>query len=165
MLGCGASRRKLLGQPMDTEFHNLTTLDWNPAMGPDVVWDLEKLPWPFEDNSFDEVHAYHVIEHVTGRQGDIEPFFAFFTEVVRVLKPGGHLFAAVPRWDTEWAWGDPSHKRVFAPHTLGYLNQNEYKVQVGVTSMTDYRYCYKVNLEPEWTNIADDFKFVLRAVK
>jgi predicted SAM-dependent methyltransferase len=30
----------------------------------DVVWDLDTIPWPWEDNSFDRVVALSVFEHL-----------------------------------------------------------------------------------------------------
>jgi predicted SAM-dependent methyltransferase len=39
-------------------------LDVNPRPAADVIHDLDDLPYPFADNSFDEVIGRHVIEHV-----------------------------------------------------------------------------------------------------
>jgi ubiquinone/menaquinone biosynthesis C-methylase UbiE len=44
---------------------------------------------PFEDNSFDLVYSYHVLEHVL----DIDKTFADFS---RLLKKGGYLFIVLP---------------------------------------------------------------------
>ena len=38
---------------------------------PDIKWDLEKFPWPWEDNSVDEIRIIHVLEHL----GDCLQFF------------------------------------------------------------------------------------------
>ena len=48
---------------------DLVTLDVNADHSPDVVHDLESVPLPFADETFDEIHAYEVLEH-TGAQGD-----------------------------------------------------------------------------------------------
>jgi len=63
LIGCGNSRDKRLMRLGDTkEWSCLTTLDFSPDAKPDVIHDLEVLPYPFEDNSFDEIHAYEVLE-------------------------------------------------------------------------------------------------------
>jgi hypothetical protein len=50
------------------EWEDPTYLDINPDTDPDVVHDLNNYPWPFDAASFDEIHAYDIIEHL-GRQG------------------------------------------------------------------------------------------------
>ncbi len=145
LIGCGSSIRKQIRKANDPEaFVNVTTLDIEPRHNPDVVHDLNILPWPFDDNTFDEVHAHEVLEHL-GKQGDYKAFFAHFSEIWRVLKPDGLLYASVPMWDSPWAWADPGHTRIIAKHSLIFLNQDEYS-QVGKTSITDYRGCYSADL-------------------
>ena len=46
-IGCG--RRPVSGA---------VNLDVSEGLGADVVHDLNCLPWPFADDTFDEVHAY-----------------------------------------------------------------------------------------------------------
>jgi SAM-dependent methyltransferase len=163
LIGCGASREKVF-RPQNP-WTEIVTLDINPAHKPDVVWDLEKLPYPFEDNQFDEIHAYEVLEHI-GQQGDYKTFFAQFSELWRILKPGGTLCATVPSWDGMWAWGDPSHKRIINDGTLAFLSQSQYAEQVGKTTMTDFRYLYKADFKIIHTQTdMDRFAFVLEAIK
>lgn len=52
----------------------------------DVVADLRK-PFPFNDNSIDEIKASDILEHFTKEDGVI-----FLNECYRVLKVGGKLF-------------------------------------------------------------------------
>lgn len=147
------------------EFENVTTLDNNSDHNPDVIWDLRNHPLPFDNDSFDEIHAYDVLEHLA-QQGNYEFFFAEFSEYWRILKDGGHLMAMVPDRDSPWAWGDPSHKRIIQEGNLLFLNQSEYESRVGITSMSDFRYLYKANFETVSTKIQDDaFCFVLKALK
>lgn len=165
LLGAGANHSKQMFFPPHDQWENLTTLDWNPDVKPDVLWNLENLPLPFEDSSFDEIHCYEVLEHL-GTQGDFKFFFAQFEDIWRVLKPQGLFIASVPRWDSEWAWGDPSHKRVITPGTLSFLSQAEYRKQCGVTQMTDFRYCYKADFEvANCQQSGESMAFVLRAKK
>ena len=162
LLGCGASRERRLGTGGWTD---LVTIDANPAHHPDWVWDLNVKPWPLEDSSFDEVHAYEILEHL-GRQGDAASFFADFTEIWRVLVPGGLLYATCPAPGSPWVWGDPSHTRQISPESLVFLSQSEYVRQVGVTPMSDFRHIYAADLEVVWMDVrGETFAFILKAVK
>jgi SAM-dependent methyltransferase len=164
LIGCGTNRKRKVSITGFEPFENLTTLDIDRSHNPDVVHDLNVVPWPFEDNSFDEVHAYEVLEHI-GRQGDYVAFFAHFTEIWRILKPDGLLCASVPAWDSDWAWGDPGHTRVITLGSLVFLDQSQYG-QVGTTAMTDYRGIYKANFAPvAKTEGAHNLSFVLKAIK
>ncbi len=58
---------------------------------PDVVCDLSRFPWPWDDASAEEVLAEHFLEHV-------EDFEATMTEIHRVLGPGGILRFTVPHF-------------------------------------------------------------------
>jgi SAM-dependent methyltransferase len=166
LIGCGNDKKKKItfSQSPD-DWHNLTTLDIDPGCKPDVVWDLNVLPLPFDDNTFDEIHASEVLEHV-GRQGDWKFFFDEFYDFWRILKPGGFLVATVPSWDSPWAFGDPGHTRVICRESLIFLDQTLYE-QVGRTAMTDYRPWWKGDFETMGAMTKDEhqFAFVLRARK
>lgn len=143
-------------------YEDPTTLDVDPDCDPDVLWDLDERPLPFEDEEFDEIHAYEVLEHL-GTQGDWRSFFEEFSEYARILKPGGKFYATVPMWNSVWAWGDPGHTRIINAGTLSFLNQEQYKQQVGKTSMTDYRHIYKASFVPEYLDVDENtFYFILR---
>jgi predicted SAM-dependent methyltransferase len=86
LIGCGSRREKLIFFEGKKEWENVTTLDINQDHMPDIVWDLHNIPLPFEENSFDEIHAYEVLEH-TGKQGDYQFFFDQFSDFWRILKP------------------------------------------------------------------------------
>lgn len=165
LIGCGNDRRKKIQFPESPkEWTKLVTADIDVACNPDVVLDLNVLPYPWSDNTFDEVHAYEVLEHC-GAQGDWRYFFAQFDEFWRILKPGGFLVASVPMWDSPWAWGDPGHRRVISKESLIFLNRSEYE-QVGKTPMTDYRNAYKGNFEVMGVSEEEHtFGFVLKALK
>lgn len=146
LVGCGNKRDKLIATPNGDKWNDLTTLDISSACNPDIVWDLKDMPYPFEDNTFDEIHAYEVLEH-TFPQGDYINFFKEFSEYYRILKPGGYLCITCPKYDGLWAWGDPGHTRIISEGSIIFLNQLEYEKQVGVTAMTDYREIYKADFD------------------
>lgn len=170
LLGCGSRRQKNIALTENQrEFHEgFVTLDINPDHKPDIVHDLNDLPYPFKDNEFDEIHAYEVMEHV-GTQGDWRFFFAQWEELYRILKPDGQFYGTSPLWHSPWAWGDPGHTRVIQAESLVFLSQEQYTKQIGVTPMTDYRFCYKGDFEPLSIQPVGDppmqMAYVLKAVK
>lgn len=165
LLGAGSNRLRKVGPQGKDDWEGLVTLDMNPAHGPDVIWDLSKLPLPFESGTFDSVSAFDVMEHI-GQQGDWQFFFDQWSDIWRILKPGGLFYGLSPHPTSPWAWGDPGHTRVLSPECLIFLQQPQYE-QVGKTAMTDYRFCYRADFDIEYSNVGEDkqFAWVLRAVK
>lgn len=68
-------------------------VDINPRCKPDRIVDLEKFPWPWADNSVDEICMHHSLEHLGG---DPNVFLGIMRELYRVLKPGGKVHIQVP---------------------------------------------------------------------
>jgi SAM-dependent methyltransferase len=138
LIGCGTNRtKKVTSEDMPNEWTELITLDINEDYKPKVVHDLESLPLPFDDNMFDEIHAYEVL-HQTGQQGDWRFFFNQFYEFWRILKPGGHFIATVPDWAGMWAWSDPASKRIITEGSLMFLSKTEYTSRVEKAGQTEY---------------------------
>lgn len=167
LLGCGNKREKVIASPGHTGWEDLTTLDLDPNCGADIEWDLANLPLPFETESFDEAHFYHVLEHL-GQQGDWRTFFQQFSEFYRILKPDGLLCIISPTLTSPWLWGDPGHTRVISSETMTYLDLAEYERQVGKTALTDYRHVWEGDFAMRWQqNDADNLQYmcVLQAIK
>ena len=139
LLGAGNSREKRIVHELTPgrEFDELVTLDIDAHCGADVWHDLNAFPYPFEDEEFDEIHAYEVLEHC-GSQGDVFFFFEQFNEFHRILKPGGVFCGSVPDYRSIWAFGDPGHTRVLPPTVFNYLSESFYD-QLGKTPCADYR--------------------------
>ncbi len=76
------------------------------------------LELPFEDNSFDWVCAFDVIEHVDDDKKAVE-------EMQRVCKPGGHVFVTVPAFMSLWSKHDEvnHHFRRYKMDNLSVLFQ------------------------------------------
>lgn len=166
LLGAGANHTKKIHTPAGAEWKNLTTLDLNAEHRPDFIYDLEDFPLPFEPNTFNEIHAYDVMEHV-GIQGDWRFFFAQWSDFYRILKPDGVFCGISPDMHSRWAWGDPGHTRIISHESFAFLDQEQYANQVGKTPMTDYRFVYRADFRPLHLNIDKDgvFSYVLQAVK
>lgn len=162
VIGSGnCTEKKIFNPNVGNAYVNPTYLDIDERASPDVLWDLNIRPLPFENEEFDEIHAYEVLEHV-GRQGDWKGFFEEFSEYSRILKVGGRMYCTCPSIKSPWLWGDPGHTRVINDCTIVFLSQAEYEKQVGKTAMTDYRSIYTGNLEPIHTeDDGENFFFVL----
>jgi SAM-dependent methyltransferase len=88
-----------------------------------VVCNLAKDKWPFKDNSVDEAHASHFIEHLTNLNGAWERTH-FFNELHRVLKPGAKATLIFPHWCSNRYYGDPTHKEPFSEMGFCYLDKD-----------------------------------------
>lgn len=147
LLGAGRDHKKRYWNEslgVSREWNGLRTLDVEPSTNPDVLWDLNDCPSPFDNNTFSEIHAYEVIEHL-GSQGDFPAFFSPFYEAWRILEPGGLFVFTCPKYDTVWAWGDPGHTRIINDGSVVFLDQQEYVKQT--VAMTDYRHWWKGDFE------------------
>ncbi len=146
LLGCGQDRTKKLHFESSPDWNgDLTTLDMNPDCGADVVWNLDEHPLPFEDDSFDEMGAFDVLEHV-GKLGDWKGYFAEFAEYWRILKNGGLFFIIVPTGPDTFA--DPGHTRFFNGNWFHHLNQKWYADRIASkVATTDYRWAWKKNFD------------------
>ena len=61
--------------------------------------------WPWKDNSIDEVHSSHFLEHLTWNER-----IHFFNELFRVMKSGATATIITPNWSHECFYGDPTHQ-------------------------------------------------------
>lgn len=167
VLGAGNCRKKLVYEQNESqEYEDPTYLDVDPDSKPDMLYDCNLRPFPWPDNTFDQIHAYSILEHL-GTQGDWRGFFEEFSEYWRLLKPDGQLRIIAPKPEGPWAWGDPGHTRVIGLEQLTFLAQAEYEAQVGKNSMSDYRHVYQADfvLLHEGDHGPHDNAFVLQAVK
>lgn len=80
---------------------------------PDLTVDLNKFPWPWEDNSVNEVYSSNWLEHV-------ENIFLTLLEIHRVLKPGGLHSFIVPHRNAPLA-PTPFHNYYFSYSSVCHL--------------------------------------------
>lgn len=85
--------------------------------GVDFVVNVATEKWPWADDSVDEAHASHFIEHLTWPQR-----VHFFNELCRVLKKGAKATLIWPHWASDRYWGDPTHQQPLSAFALFYLN-------------------------------------------
>ena len=81
-----------------------TNVDSRKFDGVDIVADLSQ-PWPWADESVEEIHLSHVLEHFTADQR-----VHIANEIYRVLITGGKATIITPHWAHNRAYGDPTHQ-------------------------------------------------------
>jgi SAM-dependent methyltransferase len=89
-------------------------LDISPDTDADVIHDMNKTPYPFEDNTFDFVYMDNIIEHVN----DI---IEVMEEVYRITKNGAKVKIIVPYFRSLYAFIDPTHKHFFTTMSFNYF--------------------------------------------
>lgn len=102
-IGAGPTRRP-----------GVTTLDFNTSVSPDILHDLDTLPWPVSDSYFDAVYMFSIIEHVS------EPI-KVIEECHRILKPNGKIYLLTPHFSSTASYTDLTHRWHFSSRTFDYF--------------------------------------------
>ena len=85
-----------------------TNVDKYDYYKPDVIHDLEIFPYPFRDNSVDEILLSHVLEHI-GQSPDI--FLGIVKEFYRICRDNSMIKIIVPHPRHDDFIADPTHVR------------------------------------------------------
>jgi SAM-dependent methyltransferase len=90
------------------------TVDANPDTKPTVVWNLNRFPWPFDGNSFDEVIALNILEH-------LDDFLAAMGEIHRICRPDARVTILVPHFSSGALFVDPTHRQFLSARSCDYF--------------------------------------------
>ncbi len=113
-------------------------IDSFDSPGVDVVCDLQKFPWPFNDNEFDEVIANHFLEHCF----DIIPVIS---EMHRITKKyTGKIRIRSPHYSSWNFYGDLTHKTPFSLRSFDHFTYED---------STGYNYYSPVKFKIEFKKI------------
>jgi len=143
-IGCGGNKQA-----------GFVGLDIRPLPGVDIVWDIQKFPWPLPDESVINAISSHLVEHIppflpdprllglirllldrelisqseiAAYIGDIEPvptFIRFMNEVWRILKPGAKFAICCPHGRSNGFLQDPTHINEINETTWAYFDPYE----------------------------------------
>lgn len=141
-IGCGANKAS----------EDFIGMDVRPLPGVDIVHNLEKFPWPFENDTFSLVHASHVLEHINPANtdpkivnlinllikkgavskaevkkeiGEYEVFGNFMRlmdEIWRITEEGGKFHFVVPYAGSAGFYQDPTHINNISEATMFYFD-------------------------------------------
>jgi len=103
-LGCGVNKRA-----------GAFGVDANASVNPDLVHDLNCIPYPLEESTFDEVYLDNVLEHLADVVGTMR-------EVHRVARKGALVRIDVPYFRSRYAAIDPTHIHAFTVESFGYFD-------------------------------------------
>ena len=103
-LGCGKKKRD-----------GFVGVDWSERHNADVIHDLNKFPYPFDDCSIDLIFMDNILEHLKNPVKVME-------EIYRILKPGAKVIIIVPYFRSVWAFIDPTHVTFYTVNSFAYYD-------------------------------------------
>ena len=159
-LGCG-----------DNKPEGFKGVDVVKTKSADYVFDLLKFPWKqIKNNSVDEIECSNFVEHIPHGDSRHDPFFKFFDEIHRVLKPAeydpknpniptkGFATITCPYYSSMRAWQDPTHQRAISEASFLYLNKKwrEDNKLTHYPIKCDFDFTYGYSVTPEWQNRSEE---------
>jgi len=120
--------------------------------------DLESFPWPWDNESIDEIYCSHYIEHTPD-------LIAFMDECYRVLKANGRAVLVAPYYNSIRAWQDPTHVRAISEATFAYYNKNWREINKldHYNIKSDFNSEISLVFNPEWANkTEEEIKFAIK---
>jgi len=95
------------------------TIDKVKKESVDIIHDIN-LGFDFiSSESVDEIHAYHVIEHVDNIEYLMKEFY-------RILKRNGRVFLSVPHFSNPYFYSDYTHKTMWGLYSFCYFSKQQY---------------------------------------
>jgi ubiquinone/menaquinone biosynthesis C-methylase UbiE len=98
-------------------YEDFLNVDDDPLVSPDYIVNLEESKLPFEDNSIEEIRAYHILEH-------IKNFIPLMQEFYRICKHGAVIDVVAPHHNHEVYYGDPTHVRPITVNGMYLFSKN-----------------------------------------
>lgn len=104
-LGCGAKK-----------FPGAVGVDVSADTDADLVHDLDVVPYPIEDDGFDQILLQDVIEHLSNP-------YDVMRELHRIGRSGARVHLRTPHFSSVLAYSDPTHRHAFSSAAIRALAQ------------------------------------------
>lgn len=82
----------------------------------DLIWDLDRTPWPLPADAFTKIYLINVLEH-------LEDVVRIMEEVHRVGRDGAEVIILAPFASSHHLWTDPTHRRGFTSRSFQYFTE------------------------------------------
>jgi SAM-dependent methyltransferase len=105
-VGCGINKRP-----------GAIGIDRNPRSRADVLVDLDHFPYPFAGDTFDEIQAIHVVEHLSDVVRAVEEFH-------RLARPGARIRIETPHYTDFSSFCDPTHRWHLNSFSFRYFGED-----------------------------------------
>lgn len=140
-----------------TRYDGFLNCDHDSNCDADYVFDAERDIWPFDDNTVDEIRAYHILEHM----GD--GYFHFLKEMYRVCKHLAVIDIKVPHHRHDNFYHDPTHCRPITLHGMhlfnkehNYVNQTSAS-KLGIFYNVDFRVTdYSATIDDRFAHLKNE---------
>jgi hypothetical protein len=87
---------------------------------PDLLCNLDLIPWPWPNNSVSEIVLFHALEHMGATTNG---FLAIMREIYRVCQPDAIVKITVPHPRHDNFLNDPTHVRAITPALMGLFSR------------------------------------------
>lgn len=112
-LGCGRS-----------SMEDYINVDMTAFPGIDLIFNFDIFPYPFKENTFEEIFLDNVLEH-------LDNIPKVMNELHRISIPNGRIIIKVPYYNSYGAYNDITHKHYFNSHSLAAFYTHEHRSNYG----------------------------------
>jgi SAM-dependent methyltransferase len=134
-IGCGSKKKE-----------GFIGVDQYAMAGVDIICKVGKDPLPFKDGEVEEIYSSHFFEHLSATERTF-----LYNEMYRVLAPGAKATIIVPHWNSNRAYGDPTHQwPPVSEMSFFYLNKQWRKEQAPHTDSEWNPEGFNCDFEATW---------------
>jgi SAM-dependent methyltransferase len=89
-------------------------IDMNPGTTADILYDLNRPPYPLKADHFERILCHDILEH-------LDDIVAVMREIHRIGAPGALVDIKTPHFSSILSWNDPTHRHHFSRTSFDYF--------------------------------------------